>query len=311
MTVTRSGAARWMLVLALADSPGSLCAQTSNRPCAFTGILRDDRPACVGSERSVLGRAYCVHVPTALKPGLPVVLLLHGYSSNGEAQARYFDLDSAVDRRSFILVKPKGTADARGALYWNSGRHLTPDAPDDVAYLTAVVQDVVTAFSADAKRVFAVGHSNGAFMANRLACQRSDRIAAIVSLAGAVSTEDCHPPSPVSVLTVHGEVDRLIRYDGGGAGFLGVYPSADATLAFWAKANGCTGQRLPGKPLHLTCESTEPDTAVFTYTGCPPGVGVQHWRLEHAGHIPNFALPSWPDALLDFLFAHPKAGTSK
>ncbi len=240
-----------------------------------------------------------------------MVLLLHGYTSNGESQSRYFDLDSFVDKRGFILVKPNGTPDSKGALYWNTGRHLSAVAPDDVAYLTAVLQDVVAAFGADSNRIFVVGHSNGAFMANRLACARSDRIAALVSLAGAVDTGSCHPVKPVSVLTVHGTADRLIQYGGGTAGFLGAYASADASLAFWAQADGCHGARTRGKQLHLTCDSSAADTSVSSYAGCPAGVAVEHWKLEGGGHVPNFALPAWPEAVLDFLWAHPKAGAQK
>lgn len=221
------------------------------------------------------------------------------------------DLDTGVDRRGFILVKPNGTLDAGGRRYWNAGRRLSANGADDMAYLTAIIQDVVTAFGADVNRIFVVGHSNGAFMANRLACERSDRVAAIVSLAGAVDPAACHPAQPVSVLTVHGTTDALIQYGGGTAGFLGPYASADTTVSFWAKADGCKGARTPGKPLHLTCDSKEAETTAFSYPGCPPGVGVEHWKLEGVGHIPNFALPAWPDAVLDFLWAHPKAKATK
>ena len=266
---------------------------------------------CLGGERTVLARTYCVHVPAAPKAGLPVVLLLHGYTSNGESQARYFDLDSYVDKRGFILVKPNGMPDAKGAQYWNDGRHASATQPDDVAFLTAVLQDVVSAFGADTQRLFVVGHSNGAFMANRLACDLSDRVAAIVSLAGAVDSTNCHPGKAVSVLTVHGTADRIILYAGAKAGAFATYASADATLAFWAKADGCKGERATGRQLHLTCDSTAAETVVSSYAGCPPGVAVEHWKLEGGRHVPNFALPAWPDAVLDFLWAHPKAVASK
>ena len=41
------------------------------------------------------------------------------------------------------------------------------------------------AVTVDPQRIYVVGHSNGGFMSYRLACTRADRIAAIVSLAGA------------------------------------------------------------------------------------------------------------------------------
>jgi polyhydroxybutyrate depolymerase len=309
MSMAFRSAERLLLLVALLPQP--LLAQPAERTCAFMGIRRGASPPCAGEERSVLGRPYCVHVPEALKPGLPILLLLHGYASNGEAQSRYFDFDSAVNRRAFILVKPNGTSNAGGRRYWNTGRHHTANGPDDLGYLSAVLQDVLAAFSADPNRIFVVGHSNGAFMANLLACERSDRIAAIVSLAGAVNSAACHPSQPVSVLTVHGTADAMIEYAGGTSGFLGPYPSADETMAFWAKADGCTGARAPGKSLRLTCDRTTPETAVFSYAGCPAGIGVDHWKLDGIGHIPNFALPAWPDAVLDFLWAHPKAKAKK
>jgi polyhydroxybutyrate depolymerase len=285
--------------------------QAPQRPCAFVGMRRGTTPPCLGETRTVLGRPYCVHMPSVARPGLPIVLLLHGYSSNGEAQSRYFDLDSAVDRRAFILVKPNGTPDAMGAQYWTAGRHLSATGPDDVAYLMTVLDDVATAFGADRSRVYVVGHSNGAFMANRLACEHSERIAAFVSLAGAVDPTSCKPSQPVSVLTVHGTTDRLIQYSGGTSGFLGDYPSAEATVAFWAKADGCAASRTPGKLMHLTCQSTDAETVVSSYSGCPPGITVEHWRVDGVGHVPDFALPAWPDAVLDFLWAHAKPKPTK
>jgi len=285
------------------DASVALPEPAQARRCAFEGIRQGDRPSCQGVERTVLGRPFCVHAPARNRPKLPVVLLLHGYSSNGESQSRYMDLDAAVDRRGFILVKPNGTVNAQGSRYWNTFRHLSATGPDDVGYLAAILDDVVKAFDADPSRLYAVGHSNGAFMANRLACQLSHRIAAIVSLAGAVETAACHPGEPVSVLTVHGTQDPLIRYEGGTL-LAASYPSAGATLDFWGKADGCQAARKPGSPLRLVCNAA--DTTVTTFAGCPPGIAVEHWRLEGVRHVPNFALPAWPDAVLDFLLAHPK-----
>jgi polyhydroxybutyrate depolymerase len=281
-------------------------ASPPDRPCAFIGIRRGQPLACVGMERTVLGRPFCVHAPADRRPKLPVVLLLHGYSSSGGAQARYFDLDSHVDRRGFILVKPDGTMNSQGSRFWNAGRRLSSSGPDDIGYLGAVIQDVLTVFDADPRRVFVVGHSNGAFMAHHLACQRSESVAAIVTLAGGVDPGACRPARPVSVLTVHGTEDPLIKYGGGSVSVFGGYSSVDATLDFWARADGCQATRTTGKPLQLVCAPVHAETVVTSFAGCPAGIAVEHWRLEGVGHVPDFALPAWPDALLDFLWAHPR-----
>jgi polyhydroxybutyrate depolymerase len=297
---------RWLLVSGLLLVP-LVPAATPPRPCAFSGIRRGDVLGCVGTERTVLDRPFCVHPPSVQRPKLPVVVLLHGYSSNANAQSRYFDLDSHVDRRGFILVKPNGTLNAHGSRYWNSGRHLSAGGPDDVDYLTAVIEDVVKAFDADPSRVFLVGHSNGAFMANRYACERSDRVAAIASLAGSVDPGACRPARPVSVLVAHGTADRIVRYGGGSLPLsTATYGSAEATVGTWARADGCGTTRKPGKPVQLVCDASE--SSVSAYAGCPAGIAVELWQLDGVGHVPNFALPAWPDAVLDFLYAHPKPG---
>ena len=80
-----------------------------------------------------------------------------------------------------------------------------------------MIDDISTRYNVDPKRIFIVGHSNGAFMSHRLACDLSDRIAAIASLAGAAwnDASKCNPSSQVSVLDVHGDADTVINYGGG------------------------------------------------------------------------------------------------
>jgi len=250
----------------------------------------------------VQGRTYCVQAPTKVQPHLPVVLVLHGFGSNGDSQAHYFGLDDRVDPRGFLLVKPNGTRNSGGQRYWNVS------GPDDVSYLSAVLDDVLAAYGGDPRRLLVVGHSNGGFMAHRLACERSERIAAIVSLAGAVYPALCHPSQPVSILDVRGTADPLVKYEGGTLLRLGPYVSAVTTVDFWARADGCqpAHRSQPSRGLLCSSSSDHPETAVESYSGCPAGISVEQWRQDGVGHIPNFALPGWPDAVLDFLLAHPK-----
>jgi pimeloyl-ACP methyl ester carboxylesterase len=87
---------------------------------------------------------------------------------------------------------------------------------DDAAYVNAIIDDVSSKYNVDTKRIFLVGHSAGAFLAQGLACGVSDRIAAIASLAGAlIAGGPCNPSSRLSVLDVHGDADTIISYEGG------------------------------------------------------------------------------------------------
>ena len=67
------------------------------------------------------------------------------------------------------------------------------------------------------KRVYSYGHSNGGYFSFELACQLGNKIAAIGSIGGTMSTESydsCEPSHNTSVITVHGTSDP-IDYTGG------------------------------------------------------------------------------------------------
>lgn len=274
-----------------------------------SGIMRGDDPTCIGSTLTVANRPYCVHAPGDRSHALPVVLLLHGYRASGQEQSNYFGLDDLVDERQFILVKPNGTTNGLGQRYWNAfpACCAVPNdrgVPDDVAYLSQVLDDVASAYPVDTTRVYAVGHSNGGFMAHRLACDLGTRMAAIVSLAGAVDPTLCHPTRPVSVVEAHGTSDDTIAYGGGAV--LPIFPSyvgVEATLGFWATAEGC-GARIVAESNDLICDArNEAETSIERYANCAGDRAVELWKLNGQNHIPNFSLPTWPNRILDFLFS--------
>jgi polyhydroxybutyrate depolymerase len=90
---------------------------------------------------------------------------------------------------------------------------------DDVAFIAKLIDDVSSLYSVDAERIYVVRHSNGGFMAHRLACDLSDRITAIVSIGGAqwLDRAQCAPTSSVAVLELHGLSDENVKIRGWGA----------------------------------------------------------------------------------------------
>ena len=57
---------------------------------------------------------------------LPLVVLLHGYSSNAFEADLYFGFSELVDEGGFGLLLPDGTTDATGLQFWNA----TPECCD-------------------------------------------------------------------------------------------------------------------------------------------------------------------------------------
>ena len=59
--------------------------------------------------------------------------------------------------------------------------------------------------------------SNGGFMSYQLACQLSDKIAAIASVTGSMSPATynaCNPQHPTPILEIHGTADGTVAYTG-------------------------------------------------------------------------------------------------
>ena len=262
----------------------------------------------------VVARPFGAVVPVGYSRGTPtpLVVLLHGYTATAATQDAYFQLGALAQQRTFLLALPDGTIDSTGQHFWNATDACCAfgGTVDDVAYLTAVIHDMQARFSVDPKRIFLVGHSNGAFMSHRLACDRSELIAGIVSLAGAVwaDTARCNPAQKVNVLQVHGTLDAVISYNGGVA-LAGQppFPSAETTVGTWASKNGCTGSMLEsiGGDLDLVTDLPFSETQRESFSGCPAGAAAELWRIRGGSHVPLFN-NQWASTIYTWLSAHPK-----
>lgn len=247
-------------------------------------------------ERSVdsggRARSYLVHVPAKLPEEAPVVLAFHGGGSNAEVMRRYSGLDATADAEGFVAVYPSGSGRLEGALTWNGGSccgHARRREVDDVAFVAALLDDLGAVMRIDRRRVFATGISNGGILAYRLACELSDRIAAIAPVAASLEVTSCRPGRAVPVIHVHGTEDEFIDY-GGGAGPRSItgtlFASPVASVRRLAEIDGCEGE-----PLRSALPDRDPEdgTRVIreSYGGCREGAAVELYTIEGGGH-------TWP-----------------
>jgi polyhydroxybutyrate depolymerase len=258
----------------------------------------------------IKARPYQSKIPAGYDPGKawPLVILLHGYSSNGAGHDTYFGLSKIVDEKGFLYAYPDGTKDQIGNRFWNAtdaccafGKKV-----DDVAYLNAIIDDMNARYHVDSRRVFLIGHSNGGFMSHRMACDVAPRIAGIVSLAGAnwKDAGKCQPTAPVAVLQVHGDADTTIKY-GGGSNLTIPYPSAQDTVATWVSRNGCAATATAGAPRDLVPDLAGAETATEHHAGCRDNGAAELWTIRGGSHVPTLQ-PGWAAAIYDWLAAHPK-----
>ncbi|MBI4885033.1 MAG: alpha/beta fold hydrolase [Actinobacteria bacterium] len=263
----------------------------------------------VGS--SFADRPYDVFVPSGYDPATaaPLVILLHGYGASGALQDIYFQLQPQAESRGFLYVHPDAIPNVLGKTAWNATDAccVRDESPDDSAYITHIIDEVSAAYNVDPVRIYLVGHSNGGFMSYRMACDHADRIAAIVSLAGATFADatNCAPSEPVNVLQIHGTNDEIISYDGGE--ILEVaYPGAQTTVATWAAYNGCATVTDSLGALDLDPTSDGGETSIVGSDACPVDGAVELWTIENGTHIPPLA-PNFGAEVIDWLYAHPNA----
>ncbi len=229
-----------------------------------------------------LQRTYLVHVPAGIEQPNGLVINLHGAGMTGGQQAATTNYNAVADQQGFVVAYPDGVdfswADGRGA--------SVPDRQgvDDVGFLVALVDQLTHEFGIDRGRVFATGLSAGAFMANRLACERADVVAAIAPIAGTLgSTFPCAPSRPVSVLAVHGTGDQVVPFNGGpmiGRGGPSDIVAAPALAQRWRELDGCPA------PVE---DSPAPAVHRFTASGCADGTEVAFVQVDGGGH-------TWLDA---------------
>lgn len=197
-------------------------------------------------------RTFRVHVPPSYVHGraAPVVLMLHGGGGSAvQLETQSAKMDPIADREGFITVYPDGVGVVKT---FNAGiccGKAATDNVDDVAFVSALLDQIEAKLCTDLHRVFASGMSNGALMSHRLACELSTRIAAIAPVSGTMGIPTCAPTRPVPVFEVHGSADSNVPYAGGigcGPSAGVVFTSVPDTIEGWRTRNGCSATTLPG-----------------------------------------------------------------
>ena len=179
-----------------------------------------------------VNRNYLAYIPATLPQGspAPVVLVLHGFTQTAQGIMNYSGFNAIAASEGFIAVYPNGVN-----LSWNVG--FSASGTNDVGFLSALIDTLNAKYPIDLDRVYACGMSNGGFMSYRLACELSDRIAAIASVTGSMTTEtfsNCHPERPVPVMEIHGTSDLIVNYNG--ATGIKAIPEV---IAYWTAQNDC------------------------------------------------------------------------
>lgn len=256
------------LLLSLCLPLLSIGQQTIDGSITFAGIQRD----------------YILYVPEIYTPGeaVPLILNFHGYTSNAFEQLNYGDFRPIADTAGFIVVHPMGTVDLLGNTHWNVGWGTS--SVDDLGFTAALIDSLSAEYSINQDRIYSTGMSNGGFMSYHLACELSERIAAIASVTGTMNVNQpatCSPGHPMPVMEIHGTADATVPYTGN---FL--FGTTPAAVAYWVNYNNC--ESTPSITAIPDTDGGDGCTAEHqVYTGGNNGSTVEHFKIINGEH-------TWP-----------------
>ncbi|MEZ4265138.1 MAG: alpha/beta hydrolase-fold protein [Myxococcota bacterium] len=254
-------------------------------------------PALVGGKRAaevLVPASYDGYAP------VPAVLLLGGYDYFARDLDDWVLLSERVDSRAFLLVLPDGLVDEDGSPYWNATDTCCDyyeSGVDDVAWLSGILAELRARFAVS--RIAIWGHSAGAFMAYRMACEDPKQLASIVSIAGSgwLDPLDCAVrDEPLSLLQVHGLKDDIMPFAGDDEA-----PGALEMTQRFAARNGCTPASWASAESAVKYVPKGTTTLWSYASGCAPGTDVSLWTFSASDHYPNFT-PAFTDAALDWTF---------
>jgi len=238
-----------------------------------------------------LEREYILYKPKNFSENGPLVMMLHGYSSNNNNLLSYSKMNAIADQNGFMICYPQGAITyLTNQSHWNANLQMSD--VNDIDFLSDLVIEIQKQFKVSKENVFVAGMSNGGFMSYTLGCERSDIFKAVASVTGTMSGydwENCSPEYKIPVMQISGTIDRTVPWDGtmntafgwGGA------PHILDVMEFWSDLNACTKDELINIP-----DIDKSDNSTVSLTKKKGGSynnEVWFYKIEGGGH-------DWPGA---------------
>jgi polyhydroxybutyrate depolymerase len=220
---------------------------------------------------------------------LPLVIGLHGTGGSAAQFDHDYGFTTKANNNNFIIVYPEGVRSTGilGLRTWNAGTccdFALEQQINDVKYIGALLDNLLSRYRINAKRVYITGMSNGGMFTYRLANEMGKRIAAVAAVSSTMvlPAAPLTPSRPMPILHIHSARDTKIPYLGG-IGIGGYYfPPVDSTLRVWAQHNGYTSG-----PVTLRDDASYKLTE---WSGGNTGSLIRCYLTQDGGH-------AWPGGL--------------
>jgi polyhydroxybutyrate depolymerase len=227
----------------------------------------------------------------------PILVELHGTGTDvrENLKNRFFPNFTTVSNIDpVIIVRPQGANrvwDLLPAKFEDWRRLSGTDGVqvDDVAFLRAVLADVIAKDGGDPKRVFLYGISVGGQMVTRVACEMAGEfraVAAMLATALVSQLEECADAKPIPFLLIASKTDPSIPYGGFKVDERYSRAGAEDTVANFVRRNGC--QKTEERAITRSDPNDGMTATLLRHSECTAGAEVLFYRLDGSAH----ALPS-------------------
>lgn len=190
-------------------------------------------------------RAYMVYQPEAcVNKSCPALLMFHGLDGTAQQAADNYGWKETADKNEFIAVFPESlTIPRKDVRFWNwtvypnydpAGKHwdialitLPPSkryTTQDVEFVSKMISELKADFNIDAARVYATGHSYGAFFSYYVAQCLPDKITAFAESSGGyigyygfafpvpARNAKINPAYKMPGILLHSKTDKTVNY---------------------------------------------------------------------------------------------------
>ena len=198
----------------------------------------------------------------------PVIVAFHGRTNSNEQVRAYYKLDAAL--QDAYIVYPAAIRSSNGSFSWTDG-----SGRPDMALFDGIIRTLGDHACIDMDRIFVVGHSLGAWMANSVACLRGRAVRASATVGGDSVLSGC--TGPAAALIAHNPQDNLAPFAG-----------AERTRDLRTSVNSCGLASSPANPSSLHCSAY----------ACPDGNPVLFCpHTESAGPGGSYYPHTWPEGM--------------
>ena len=292
----------YFLIFILLALPLSGCTSSPSQSTASQGeTLTETEKPCLQPSESITQsmtsvmvngeeRLFRLSVPSSnAGTELAVIIAFHGGGDAEEDFAQQNQFDQLGELEKFIMVYAI-TEDDRTLAEGDWFLNTAATSRDDNDFSESIVDELSKAYCVDEDRLYAIGYSLGSMYTYEIACQLSDRFAAVASFAGTmpVNPETCDMEGDMAVLHIHGKLDYIIDYDedwewkDGEMEGVGTMSNIPGMIDYWAQK--------------LNCQKDDTHSHLFSgdevehivHSDCNGDGRVEHYGMEAQEH-------SWPN----------------